>query len=161
MKDKKTRGGEDHDRLAKYAINKLKERGITNIFYEVDVAFPENIDRRSTTGTVRVDILGLDKGKRIGVECYLQVQPKLIEKRIPQMNLDELIFCVPNDREAVKLKTFKKEVWVVGFDRPRITVTLSDDVELKLRQLSLKQGNLSKNVEQALKLWFREVENNA
>lgn len=152
MKAKKALGGSDHDRLAEHALKKLEEKGVKNIVFEVNVS-------PSPSKIARIDILGFLNGKKIGVECYLQVQPKLITKRIPLLNVDELIFCVPSEREAKKLKSFNKEVWVAGFFSVYMKIKISEELDKEVREkYNRKRGDLSAFFEKAAWAWIQKHE---
>lgn len=97
-------GGSIHQKLVDYAVTRLKEMNIKRILYEVD-----------TGSGMRVDVLGIKDEKGIAVECYVQVQMVKIRPRISKLNVDQLIFCVPNKPEALKIKKeLDNEVWELG-----------------------------------------------
>lgn len=124
----KSWGGKFHQKVVDYAVERLKEQGASNILFEANVG-PKG--RR-----FRIDILGVNDGVRIGVECYAQTQPKKIESRIPLLEVDKLIFCVPDEREAEKIRHLGHEIWIAGLEVPRRTViTVSVPTRDRLRKL--------------------------
>ncbi len=103
-----------HQKVIDYAVKRLKEQGVSDILFEANVG-PKG-------RKFRIDILGIHKGERIGVECYVQTQPKRMESRIPLLKVDKLIFCVPDEREAEKIRYLGHEIWIAGLEVPKKTV---------------------------------------
>ncbi len=110
--------GTFHQKIVEYAVERLKEQGVSDVLFEANVG-PKG--RR-----FRIDILGVHNGERIGVECYIQTQPKRMESRIPLLEVDKLIFCVPDEGEAEKIRHLGHEIWIAGLEKPeRKTITVS------------------------------------
>jgi len=106
--------GKLHQKVVDYAVERLKEQGISDILFEANVG-PKG-------RKFRIDILGIHGGERVGVECYVQTQPKRMESRIPLLEVDKLIFCVPDEREAEKIRHLGREIWIAGVEVPRKTI---------------------------------------
>jgi len=107
-----------HQKVVDYAVKRLKKQGVSDILFEANVG-PKG-------RKFRIDILGVHDGERIGVECYIQTQPKRLKLRIPLLKVDKLIFCVPDEREAEKIRYLGHEIWIAGLEVPKKTaITIS------------------------------------
>ncbi len=107
-------GANFHQKIVEYAVERLKEQGVSNILFDANIG-PKG--RR-----FRIDILGMHNDERIGVECYVQTQPKKLESRIPFLEVDKLILCVPDEKEAEKVRYLGYEVWIAGVEIPKRTI---------------------------------------
>ncbi len=137
-----------HQKIIEYAVERLKEQGVSDILFEANVG-PKG--RR-----FRIDILGVHNGERIGVECYIQTQPKRMESRIPLLRVDKLIFCVPDEVEAEKIRHLGHEVWIAGLERPkRRTITVSVPIRNRLLNL-VERGETMEDVITRLLNYYEE-----
>ena len=137
-----------HQKVVDYAVERLKEQGISDILFEANVG-PKG-------RKFRIDILGVNKGERIGVECYVQTQPKRMESRIPLLKVDKLVFCVPDEREAEKIRHLGREIWIAGLEIPRRTI-ISVSVPTRDRVLNLTgRGETMEGVVVRLLNYYKE-----
>ena len=124
----KTFGGKIHQKLVDYATNRLLEtEGVQTVLYEVDPG----------TG-ISIDVVGIKNGTRIGVECYVQAQLKKIQPRISRMNVDRIIFCVPNEKTLEKFGVFGCEVWNAEIEPWETTMKISFETRDALKAIGRK-----------------------
>ena len=131
LPNRRPQGGVLHEKLLNFATAALKERGVTKILYESYVPSDEMYERGIT-----LDILALKDTNTIGVDCFVQIQKATIEERmrnLPHVKLDQLIFCVPSEEEASKLKEYiNTEVLIAGFHIIKTHFPLEDELYHKV-----------------------------
>jgi hypothetical protein len=124
-----------------YAKKRLMEQGVKVLGYDVELE-----------SGAQVDILGVWERGSVGVECYRQVQPKLLEKRLSKLKkcLDRLIICVPDEVEAKKLAAFNVETWVAGLEIGYTNIKVPREIIRKLSEIRKEGETLSDVIERLL-----------
>lgn len=150
LPDRRSQGGKLHQMLIDFATTILKERGFTKILYEAYIPSDEVHERGIT-----LDILALKDNNTIGVDCSVQIQGNAVERRmekLPHVDLDQLIFCVPSEEEASKLKErINAEVLAAGFHIVKTHFPLEDELYHKVVESKETFEEIMKN---ALRNYF-------
>jgi hypothetical protein len=135
------KGGSGHKALIDYAKKRLTEQGVKILGYDVELE-----------SGVQVDILGVWEHGTVGVECYRQIQPKMLEKRISRLKgcLDRLVICVPDELEARKLAAFNVETWVAGLEIGYTNIKVPRRIVKKLSEIRKEGETLSDVIERLL-----------
>jgi hypothetical protein len=136
------KGSSKHKLLMDFAKREMDKRGISVLAYDAELE-----------SGAQVDILGVKEGKTVGVECYRQVQPKIVKRRLEKLHgLDEVVFCVPDEVEAQKLYGlgFKGDVWVANLDIGYTNIKVPRSIVRKLNELRKEGETLAQVIERII-----------
>ena len=128
---------EEHRMLVEYAKKRLVEEGYRLIAEDASV------------GGGRADLLASKEGRLAAVECIRQVQPKNLAKRVRGLKDMSVIYCVPDELEAERLRKagFKGEVWVAGLEIGYTTLKIPKATAAKLLRLAKPGESLPQVIE--------------
>jgi hypothetical protein len=139
------KGGDKHKVLVEFAKRRLMEQGVRIIGYDAEV--DEN---------VQVDIVGVRGDEIVGVECYRQIQPKYLQRRLSSLRdkLNRIIVCVPDEVQAKKVSSlgFNVEIWVAGLEIGFTGIKVPRELVRKLNEIRHEGESLADVIERLLLL---------